>query len=97
MDGTTFNLLVEKVRLTNNELTANRWKSNFIRKRKVDISSLCEKFGITIQDLAEICDVSMDVILEWQHGDTDPAGSASYLLWIAQRYPEVFLESLWEY
>ena len=97
MDNTTFNLLVDRVRFANNEVTANRWKSKFIRKRNIDIASLCEKYAITIQDIAEIFGVSTDVVLEWHHGSTEPAGSASYLLWIAQEYPEVFLESLWEY
>jgi len=97
MDCSAFNVLVEKMRTSGSGVTTGYRESKHIRKRKIRISSLCERYGITIQNLADILGVSVDPVSEWGFGASEPAGSAKHLLWIAQRYPEVILESLWEY
>lgn len=97
MDSVTFNLLIDKVKTSNDYRFINPWESKSIRKRKLDILSLRKKYSLSQSALAEILGVEADMIKKWESGISEPRGAALHLLRIAQNHPELFLESLWEY
>jgi DNA-binding transcriptional regulator YiaG len=97
MDSVSFNLLIDKVKMTNHYRFINPWESKSIRKRKLDITSLRKKYALTQSALANILGVDPDMVKKWESGISEPKGAALHLLRIAQSHPELFLESLWEY
>ncbi len=97
MDSVSFNLLIDKVKMTNHYRFANPWESKSIQKRKLDITSLRKKYALSQADLANILGVDPDMVKKWESGISEPKGAPLHLLRIAQSHPELFLESLWEY
>lgn len=97
MDNVTFNSLIDKVKTSGYNQIVNPWESKSIRKRSVDVSTLRHKYTLTEEALAEILGVNADEIKEWEEGDGTPKGAAAILLRIAEKYPSVFLDTLWNY
>lgn len=97
MDSVSFNILIDKVKTSNDYRLINPWESKSIRKRKLDIIRLRKKYSLSQSALAEILGVDAEMVNNWEAGISEPKGAALHLLRIAQNHPELFLESLWEY
>ena len=97
MDSVTFNLLVERVKTSNPQRIVNKWESKGIRKERIDIQALREKYGLTPEGLADILGVSAHQLYAWEHGLQEPDRTTRIVLRIAERHPGIFIESLWDY
>ena len=93
MDSRRFNKLVEKVRwVRNHKILHDRRYYDNTGELNV-ISAIREKLSLTQEQLAELMGVSVDDVYKWEMGLTDPCCSEKIVLWIADNYPEVFLEA----
>ncbi|HKI46549.1 MAG TPA: helix-turn-helix domain-containing protein [Balneolales bacterium] len=93
MDSRRFNKLVEKVRWVRNHRILCDRKSYDDSKEVHLVSAVREKLSLTQERLAELMGVSVDDVSKWEMGFTDPKCSEKIVLWIADNYPEVFLEA----
>jgi len=97
MDNGRLNELIDKIRFSLNEKRPNPWVSPNIKKKNVDIGRIRQKLGVTEAVLAEMIGVSEKTIRMWENGTAEPEKAVLLLLRIAERRPDAFLETLWNY
>lgn len=61
---------------------------------KPDVKSIRQKTGLTQEQFAARCHISVNTLRHWERGDRQPHGPATALLQLVERNPRFVMETL---
>jgi putative transcriptional regulator len=66
------------------------------RPRAPDVKGIRQKTGMTQEQFASRCHISVNTLRHWERGDRQPHGPAMALLQLVERNPQLVMETLAE-
>lgn len=64
------------------------------RPRVPDVKGIRQKTGMTQEQFAARCHISVNTLRHWERGDRQPHGPAMALLQLVERNPQLVMETL---
>ena len=64
------------------------------RPRQPDVKGIRQKTGMTQEQFAERCHISVNTLRHWERGDRQPHGPAMALLQLVEHNPRLVMETL---
>jgi putative transcriptional regulator len=78
-------------------VAVKRGEKKATRRTKLEslkVAEIRKGLGMSQSQFAALLDVSKNTLVSWEHGTRNPSGPAKTLLLIAQKHPNVVLESI---
>jgi putative transcriptional regulator len=93
MNDETFNELVESIREAGAYLRGEPVDVRVTFTGEPDPRAVRERLGVTQERFAAMLGINVKTLENWEHGNREPSGPAMRLLQIAEKHPEIMLET----
>lgn len=94
MDEALFNDLVQSLQEAKEIVRGNAQPSRRFLVETPDAKAIREKLGLSQQAFADLMNVSVDTLQNWEQHRRNPSGPAAALLRMVSRAPEIALQTL---
>ncbi|NOX89394.1 MAG: helix-turn-helix domain-containing protein [Calditrichaeota bacterium] len=96
MNDKLFQELLESVKQGGGIIRGEKKPSREFDFKNPDVKSIRKKYGLTQNKFAQLLGISTATLRNWEQGRRRPEGPARVLLLIAEKHPEVVLESVYQ-